>query len=86
MSAELLRGLDAVSHRVSVLAAQDAELRSHLRALAQAILGATGEPPAITPVQAVPQEERLATSGGSDKPRPCSSREVMIPSFSVPSG
>jgi hypothetical protein len=44
MSAELTQALDAVARRVVALAAQDAELRSHLRSLAQAVLSATAEP------------------------------------------
>jgi hypothetical protein len=60
MSAELIQALDAVTQRVMAIAAQDAELRSHLRALAQAILSATPEPPSIIPVLAEPPEEQAA--------------------------
>jgi hypothetical protein len=60
MSAELNQALDAVAQRVLALAAQDAELRSHLRALAQAILSATAEPPGAAPVRAEPQKEPAA--------------------------
>ncbi len=56
MSAELIQALDALAQRILAIAAQDAELRSHLRVLAQAILSATAEPSAAVPVPAEPQQ------------------------------
>jgi hypothetical protein len=46
MSDELTRALDAVARRVLALAGQDPDLRSSLRALAQAYLSATADHPA----------------------------------------
>jgi hypothetical protein len=84
MSAELIRALDAVARRVMAMAAQDAELRSHLRALAQAVLSATAEPPGATPVQAEPQEEPVAPMpAGAVTATPLASVEAPPPSRPV---
>jgi hypothetical protein len=59
MSDDFIQALDAVAQRVMALAAQDSELRSRLRELAQAILALTAEPPAV-PVQVESPQQQPA--------------------------
>src|SRR3954463_4004466 len=58
--------LTAEAHRLLKLAAQDADLRADLRALAQEILAATEEPPPTSEAEAAPQPP---SSGDQPAPR-----------------